>query len=153
MTHLRALLLSHRGRIGRQTYWTLALPIAAASIVLMLVPFFGPLVSLQMLWPSACLVTKRLHDAGRRAWPVPIVAMLGVGAGLLSFAATVMATDPASIVAAFGLATPSQRLSRVSALAWLAVVLAAGAMRSVTGANRYGEPEAAPVTVAMLLRA
>lgn len=152
MTDPHALLTSPHGRIGRQSYWTIIAALVAVSMVVSLIPFFGSLASLILLWPFGCVVAKRLHDAGRRAWAVPVIAALSVAAAGLSFTATMMATQPGSIVAAFGLAAPALMLSGVSMLASLALVLMAGLAPGAADANRFGDPELEPITPAQLLR-
>jgi uncharacterized membrane protein YhaH (DUF805 family) len=151
MLDIESLLLSPRGRIGRQTYWTLIGPIAAATLLLSLIPFFGALAPLPLLWPFGCVSAQRLHDGGRRAWPVPIVAGLAGAATMLSFAVTMMATDPAQVVAAFGWALPVTVLSGVATIATLALILIAGLHRGAAGLNRFGAPERMPLTLAALL--
>lgn len=152
MTNLQTLFLSPRGRIGRHSYWTLVVAMIVAGIVTSLIPFFGPILSLALLWPFACLVTKRLHDAGRRAWLVPVMATLNLCAVALSFTATMMAADPANVLTAFALAAPAMMLSGLSMVVTLATVVLAGLAMGQTGANRFGLPEDRATTFATLFR-
>ena len=152
MTSLQALLFTSTGRIGRQSYWTIIAAIVAAGFVLSLVPFFGTILPLLLLWPFGCIVAKRLHDGNRGAWPVLVVVALSIAAAVVSLTATIFATQPASIVAAFALAGPALLLSGASAMSSLGLILVAGLARGNGGANRFGDPERDPVTIATLLR-
>jgi uncharacterized membrane protein YhaH (DUF805 family) len=151
MIDRQTLLTTPNGRLGRQSYWTLLVVMVAAGFVLSLVPFFGQLLSLALLWPFGCVVAKRLHDTGRRAWMVPVAAALNVAAVALSFTAAVMATDPGHVVAAFGLAVPALMLGGLSMVVTLSLVIFAGAAVPSAGNNRFGPPEKVPVTIATLL--
>jgi uncharacterized membrane protein YhaH (DUF805 family) len=152
MLSLSDLLLSARGRIGRQTYWTLIVALVALGIILSMVPFFGSVLSLALLWPFACVVTKRLHDTGRRAWLVPVIAALNLLTIVLSIVATLMAMSPASVVAAFALATPVMVLGGVSMLVTLGALLYVGLMSGTAAANRFGMPEERAISFATLVQ-
>lgn len=151
MLDIESLLFSPHGRIGRQTYWTLVGLIVVASLFLSLIPFFGAMASLPLLWPFGCVTAQRLHDAGCRAWPVPVVTGLSATAGVLSFAVSVIATDPAKIVEAFGWALPVTVLNGISTVATLALILFAGMRGGSAALNRFGAPERVPLTLTSLL--
>ncbi len=95
----RDLYFSSRGRIDRQRYWLVSLPLIGAQIVAdMLIGsagepgllVLGTLLSLATVIPSAVITIKRLHDRGRSGWflsiaaiPVLGVIWLAIEAGLL----------------------------------------------------------------------
>lgn len=151
MPNLEALLLSPHGRIGRRTYWTLLVLLCAGSLILSLVPFFGMLATLPLLWPIGCVIAQRLHDTDRRAWIVIAASSASGGATLLFFYVTMMASDPTHIVAAFGWALPTMLLVGAAMLAMLSLMLFAGLGPGSAGTNRSGAPEREPLSILSLL--
>jgi len=152
MIDLHALLLSPSGRIGRQTFWHLIAALVAAQLILSLIPLLGTLAALVLLWPFSCVIAQRLHDSGRRAWLLIPVALLSAASGLLAFAIGAMRLEPAMALNAFALAGLSVAIGGLATLAALALLLYAGLARGDAGANRFGAPEAEPLSLAALTR-
>ena len=84
----RDLYFSSRGRIDRQRYWLVSLPLIGAQIVAdMLIRsegepgllVLGALLCLATLIPSSAITIKRLHDRGRSGWFLSITAIPVLG--------------------------------------------------------------------------
>jgi uncharacterized membrane protein YhaH (DUF805 family) len=151
MIDYKALLLSPKGRIGRQTFFTAAVGLVAANFVLNLVPFLGPILVLPLLWPFACVTAKRLHDAGRSAWPVAIVTLMCLATGAMAAAIGVVASNPATALSAFAMAGMVVMLGGFTTVAALALLVWAGVSRSDSGPNRFGKPEVTPLSFGDLI--
>lgn len=86
---LKQLFTSFDGRINRQTFWIAFGIFFAVEFVLYLIlalaisPVLFYLIALALLYPSAAVACKRLHDMGQTGW----LALLGlipiVGLGVL----------------------------------------------------------------------
>lgn len=94
------LFIKLNGRISRQTFWiSIVLLIAAQIAMILLLQFTGPAVLnfedtssnfnwvsgitviLLFLWPTICVLTKRLHDCGKSGWWqlilfIPIIGLI-----------------------------------------------------------------------------
>jgi uncharacterized membrane protein YhaH (DUF805 family) len=121
----RDLYFSSRGRLDRQRYWLVSLPLIGAQIVAdMLIRsegepgllVLGALLCLAVVIPSSAITIKRLHDRGRSGWflsitaiPVVGVIWLAIEVGLLPGArgANRFGPDPLAAPGA-GRATPAK---------------------------------------------
>lgn len=138
------------GRIGRQTYWISVVGLLLVGGLLNQLPLFGPVLALALLWPSSCVLAKRLHDTGRSAVPAAVVATLCLFMGLFNIGLGLAATVPVYAVAAFQLAVLAMVGTGLLGLAALALLLWAGLTPSDPDANRFGLPEAEPLCLSDL---
>ena len=86
----KALLLSPAGRVNREDFWIGFLILAAADLLILLLPLIGWILVLASTYSWVCLYIKRLHDIVRRAWLIaipygvwliPVVTAGGIGHG------------------------------------------------------------------------
>ena len=138
MSDLNTLFLSTRGRIGRQTYWLALAVLFVANLIASLIPVIGAVAALTLLWPTACVFSKRLHDMGRSSWPAIGVTATSALFGLVAVIISLLATNPATVGFALAMAAAPVLLGGLVALAGLALVIWAGVGASDVGANRYG---------------
>jgi uncharacterized membrane protein YhaH (DUF805 family) len=150
MMQLDGLFTSFAGRISQQTFSAIAAGLLIVGLVFNQVPLFGPMLVLALLWPWSCLTAKRLHDAGRSAMPVGAVAAVCALIGAFGILLGIAAASPAYVIIAFQLASVVGALAGLACLAALALVLWAGLLRSDSGENRFGRPEAAPLNLTNL---
>lgn len=70
LPNIRRLALTDAGRIGRRDFWLFVLCAIALAVCLVSFPAMGlptvrpVIISLLLIYPSYCVVTKRLHDIG-----------------------------------------------------------------------------------------
>jgi len=130
-------LFSSRGRIGRKTFWSVAIPITVIEIIIQAASgAAGDNPLLLLLLPVAlvcvviniCNTAKRLHDLGWRGWwmfaPVAIVIFVD----LLAMAVFGAESTGAVIVTLLAFLIP------------LAFLIVLGSRRGDEGPNRFGEP-------------
>lgn len=151
MIDYKTLLLSPKGRVGRQTFLTATVGLVAANLVLNLVPVLGSVLALPLLWPFACITAKRLHDGGRSAWPVVLVTALCVTTGAIAAATGLLAADPTPVPSAFALAAAAIMLGGFAMVAAIALLIWAATVRGDSGSNRFGAPEPMPLRLTDLL--
>jgi uncharacterized membrane protein YhaH (DUF805 family) len=90
----KTLFLSPQGRIGQKDFWIGIAILTAAWWLAHLVPPFGYLIHVLLIFPFVCLHTKRLHDLGKSGFIqlIPdlvglvcfIVGVMWLGSGLVS---------------------------------------------------------------------
>ena len=133
----KTLLLSPRGRIGRTVFFAGFGVVMAASIVLNFVPYIGSFAHLVLLWPLACLLAKRLHDAGRTSalllLPL-VVGALALGQAVMSGGLGLIGLGPVSDSSL----RPAMAILALTALLALGFVAWVGLSRGERAANRYG---------------
>lgn len=128
---LQQWLFSFKGRIGRRDFWIWIVLWTLAMVLLFVLVDRGLLSSQNaafllvcLLWPTAAVVVKRLHDRGKSGlWALTIILawMLFAGNGSMlpdSIMWTVRALIPAAIIAL--------------------LVLDLGALSGNIGGNKYG---------------
>jgi uncharacterized membrane protein YhaH (DUF805 family) len=144
------LFTSFDGRINRQPYWMGILVMIGIAIVVMVLlgmilgfqsrafAILGLLIQLALLYPSAALMAKRLHDRNRPTWWVAFILIPSL---LQSLAAAF--SDPLN---------PSVAVSFLSLITMLVAIwffIELGCLRGTVGPNEYGpdplEVQAAPV--------
>ena len=138
MSDLNTLFLSTRGRIGRRTYWLALAVLFVANLIASLIPVIGAIAALTLLWPAACVISKRLHDMGRSSWPAIGITATSALFGLVAVISGLLATNPATVGVALAMAAVPVLLGGLVALVGLALVIWAGVAASDAGANRYG---------------
>ena len=139
MPNPKSLLLSPDGRISRLTYWLSMLSIIVTGALVGFVPIIGPLLGLALLWPFACIGSKRMHDMGRSAWPIGALAVLSAFVGATTVIAGALAPSSAHLLSVVVLSGLTAGLGAVTALAGLVVMVWIGLAASDPETNRYGE--------------
>jgi uncharacterized membrane protein YhaH (DUF805 family) len=144
----RALLLSPAGRVNREDFWVGFLILAAAGVLLLLIPAIGWLLVLASTYCWVCLYIKRLHDMGKPAWLIaipygvwliPIIAAVVMG-GMAAVSGLVNGVDSGtsfSVLAGLG---GFLTACGVSFLIGVACLLWMGLTPGEAGDNRYGSP-------------
>ena len=144
----QSVFFSSNGRMGQKDFWIAALILFCAwvvSHVLHLLAFFAYLL-ITYCW--ICILSKRLHDAGRSGWLNLIPFVVGCGAVVISLilggvaAIMAMATggshvDWAVLWSSLGIAAA---LFGIAGLVNLIFLLWVGLGPSDAGENRYGPP-------------
>jgi len=152
------LFLSPGGRIGQKEFWIGWVILFVIGIILNILPEglkpIAGIVSLAMIYPSVCVYSKRLHDAGRSGWLAALpyavwflAGILGVlvgGAGMLAM----LSGDTSAMtggIAGLGMAL----LIILAALVfYIAFTVWVGIGKSDPAPNQYGPPpSSAPATV------
>ena len=143
---------SSNGRMGQKDFWIAALVLFLAWIVshvLHVLAFFAWLV-LAYCW--ICILSKRLHDAGRNGWLVIVPVAIGCTATMVAVviggiaAISAIATggfsdyDPSSWAVFWGSLGFAAILFGVASLANLIFLLWTGLASGDLGDNRYGSP-------------
>lgn len=89
--HYRALLFSDEGRIGRRPFWlfliaSIVFAMAMLSLPLVGLPAVAPvLISVILIFPSYCILAKRLHDIGIEGqWAIFMVGIAAIDAVLIA---------------------------------------------------------------------
>ena len=146
----QSVFFSSNGRMGPKDFWVAALILFCAwvvSHVLHVLAFFAYLL-ITYCW--ICILSKRLHDAGRSGWLNLLPFAVGCAAALIALvlggvaAITAMATggshaDWAVLWGSLGIAAV---LFALAGLANLIFLLWVGFGPSDAGENRYGPPPA-----------
>ena len=134
----RTLYLSGDGRIGRTEFWIGAAGLICVGVVAGLVPVVGVLASLALIYPWACLTSKRLHDFGRSGLLVLVAAVPAVVAGVFSLVTALAASNLSTIGMALAGASLSLAVSTVALLVSLCFVLWVGLKPGHEAPNSYG---------------
>jgi len=152
------LFLSPGGRIGQKEFWIGWVILFVIGIILNYLPqgikMIGSVISLAMIYPTVCVYSKRLHDAGRSGWLAALpyaVAIIGVilavivgGAGMLA-----MLSGDTSAAAGGMAGVGMAGLIMLGILVfYIAYTLWVGLAKSDPAPNQYGPPpSSAPATV------
>jgi uncharacterized membrane protein YhaH (DUF805 family) len=144
----KTLFLTADGRIGKRDFWIGFAILFVANLVLGMIPFLGMLISLLLIYPTVCIYSKRLHDAGRTAWLmlVPfgvvvvcmIIAFMMGGAALMG--AGMAGSDSAAGAAAMAGMGGAALVIMLGFLVNIAFVLWVGLSNGDPGENRFGPP-------------
>lgn len=145
------LLTSPKGRIGRQTFWILAVGLVVASMVFSIVPLIGTLASMALLWPWTCLSIKRLHDMGRPGALAFIPLSAGLVSGGLAILSALLALNPLTVLSTLAVAGVAAITGTIALLICLAFVLWMGLSQGRPTANVHGLPEAEPLSLQTIL--
>ncbi|HWE47298.1 MAG TPA: DUF805 domain-containing protein [Caulobacteraceae bacterium] len=151
----KALLLSPAGRVNREDFWVGFLILAAADVLVLLIPLVGWALMVASIYCWICLYSKRLHDMGKPAWLIaipygvwliPVVAAIVMG-GMAIVSGLVNGDDSGtsfSVLAGLG---GFLTACLVALLIGLGFLLWMGLTPGQTGDNRYGSPVSAhPIT-------
>ena len=142
------LFFSIDGRIPRSRFWAGWGILLAARLVGGLIPFVNFIVAIGAIWADVCLNAKRLHDMGRSGWWQLIPYLMGIAAGVASFA-FIMAMFAGVNTAGAGKASPDFSTGMVagllgvaglSTLVWIGFLIWIGATPSEPRENRFGPP-------------
>src|SRR5258706_5284705 len=141
------LLLSPQGRIGRQDFWIGFAVVMGLSVLCNLVPIIGQIAGLLLLWPQACIHSKRLHDMGRSAWLMLIPFGVAIAIGGVA-AVTRGLSGLGAMTGHLGAAAASGALTLLALgcafLVGLAFLLWVGLTPGQPGPNRFGESQLSP---------
>jgi uncharacterized membrane protein YhaH (DUF805 family) len=143
------LFLRADGRIGRGEFWIGFLILFVLGWVLSFIPGIGHFIGFLLIYPWACVYSKRLHDMGKSGWLQLVVwgvwlvaavlaAVLGAGGAIMAMAGGGQAD--ASALAGLGLAFV---VLCVALLVTLGFALWVGLSGSQAGDNAYGPPPGA----------
>jgi uncharacterized membrane protein YhaH (DUF805 family) len=145
------LLTSPKGRIGRQTFWILAIGLIAASMIVSIVPLIGALASMALLWPWTCLSVKRLHDMDRPGALAFIPLSVGLVSGALAFLSALLALNPLIMLSTLAVAGVTALAGLAALLISLVFVLWIGLSPGRPTANAHGLPEVEPLSLQTIL--
>lgn len=123
MQDLVPVLTSYEGSISRRTFWTAAIVLMVAGLVLGFVPYVGALATMLLLYPWTCLAMQRLRDMGRPAGLAFVPAALCVVSALLGIAMTASVTNPALFGVAMMLGGITVLVGMIAAIVGLAFLL------------------------------
>ncbi|HEY3812187.1 MAG TPA: DUF805 domain-containing protein [Caulobacteraceae bacterium] len=144
----RALLLSPQGRVNREDFWIGFLILAAADLLILLVPPVGWLLVLASTYCWVCLYSKRLHDMGKRAWLIavpygvwliPVIAAVVMG-GMAIVTGLVNGEDSGTSFSVLASLGGFLTACGVSLLVGVAFLLWMGLTPGEPGDNKYGSP-------------
>jgi uncharacterized membrane protein YhaH (DUF805 family) len=151
-------LFNPKGRIGPVTFRNNALILVGIGVLMGLVPLVWPspllaIIGLVLLYPTAVLWIKRLHDAGKSGWLFLGVFVVQLGLGLAAnfliirpMAPPQAPVNPGDVAAVMANASAQMQATAipttiVSLVIGLAVVLIGNALiKSDPGPNAYGPP-------------
>jgi uncharacterized membrane protein YhaH (DUF805 family) len=134
--------------VNREDFWIAFLMLAAADLLVLLIPLIGWLVVLASTYCWVCLYIKRLHDMGKPAWLIaipygvwliPIVTAVVMG-GMAAVNGLVNGDDSGtsfSVLAGLG---GFLTACGVTFLVGVAFLLWMGLTPGQLGDNRYGSP-------------
>jgi uncharacterized membrane protein YhaH (DUF805 family) len=120
MENIIPLLTSPAGTASRRDFWLGAAVLFGIGIVLSLVPVFGALVSLALLYPWTCLSMARLNDMGRSPRLALVPLLFCSIAGVLGFVTAMGMSNPALIASTLMLAGVTLLVSSIAALVAIA---------------------------------
>jgi uncharacterized membrane protein YhaH (DUF805 family) len=153
------MMLNPKGRIGPVTFRNNALILVGIGALLGLVPLVWPspllgILGLVLLYPTAVLWIKRLHDAGKSGWLFLGVFVVQIGAALAAnfliikpLAPPQAPVNPGDIAAVMANTSAQMQATAipgaiVSLVIGLAVVLIGNALlKSDPAPNAYGPPQ------------
>ena len=147
----QSVFFSANGRMGQKDFWVAALILILAWLVSHVLHLLALIAYLVIAYCWICIISKRLHDAGRSGWLNLVPFAMGCGAGIISLvvggvAAITAFTTGGSHADASSWALLWGSLGMV-ALVWGVVLLAdlifllwVGLAASDAGDNRYGPP-------------
>lgn len=152
---IKELLTTFDGRIGRQQWWMGLLILIVISIVAQLVlgvlgglgNILIGLVGIALLYPSAALATKRLHDHDQPQMPL-LAVFLAPSALQILMGLTGLGTRQVTI-GGLGDGIPATTVPAPTMLGWLFIVVSVliglwaiyylGIKRGTEGPNSYGD--------------
>ena len=149
----QSVFFSSNGRMGPKDFWVAALILICAWIVSHALHIFAFFAWILLTYCWICVLSKRLHDAGRSGWLNLLPFAVGCAAGIISLvvggiaAITAMASsgthmDPSSWAVLWGSLGMVALVWGLALLANLIFLLWVGLGPSDAGVNRYGPPPA-----------
>ena len=148
----QSIFFSSNGRIGQKDFWIAALILFVAGILSFVLHLLAPLAWLVLAYCWICILSKRLHDAGRSGWLVLLPFVVGCAAVTISLVIGGIAViwaiatgggaglDPSVLWGSLGTAAA---LWGIAGLVKLVFLLWVGLSAGEAGDNRYG-PSPAP---------
>jgi uncharacterized membrane protein YhaH (DUF805 family) len=147
----QSVFFSANGRMGQKDFWIAALILFCAWFLSLALHLLAPLAWLLIIYAWICILSKRLHDAGRSGWLILVPFAVGCAVGCISLviagvgaiAAFATGSNDASNWAAFiGTLGIVAALWGVAGLVKLVFILWTGVGAASAGENRYGPPPA-----------
>lgn len=147
----QSVFFSSNGRMGQKDFWIAALILFCAWILSHALHFLAPLAWLVLTYCWICILSKRLHDAGRSGWLNLIPFAVGCAAVVISMVIGGMAAiaalasggsqwDASSWAVMWGTLGIAAAVWGAATLVNLIFLLWVGLGTSDGGDNRYGPP-------------
>ena len=147
----QSVFFSSNRRMGQKDFWIAVLALIGAWVLSLVLHVFAFIVWLVLLYAWICILSKRLHDAGRSGWLILIPIAVGFAAVCISFvvagAALITAfanssSDASNWPAYLGAFGAAAALWGVAGLVKLVFLIWVGVAAPSSGENRYGPPPA-----------
>lgn len=132
--------VSPDGRLNRRLFWSGAIILIVAQMVLSVIPIGRPVAGILAIWPWYCLIARRLHDTGRTSRYAAFAVLpmaLGAVVSLIAFIAT---AAPALSIALLPIVMVSGLAVGVASLVALGFVIWIGSRPGDAAANHWGHP-------------
>ena len=146
----QSVFFSSNGRLGQKDFWISALILIGAWIVSFLLHFLALFAWLVLAYCWICILSKRLHDAGRSGWlilvPVAIACIagiVGIAVGSVTAITAIVSgfnsdMSPSSWAVFWGSLGVVAFLFSIAGLAKIVFILWVGLSPSDAADNRYG---------------
>ena len=145
----QSVFFSSNGRMGQKDFWFAAMALVVAWFLSLALHFLAFFVWLVLAYAWICILSKRLHDAGRSGWlilvPVGVgcaalcISLVIAGAGAIAAFAS-GASDASNWAVLWGALGVSAVLWGLAGLVKLVFILWVGLSNGEAGENRYGPP-------------
>ena len=145
----QSVFFSSNGRLGQKDFWVAVLALICAWVLSLALHFLAFFAWLVLAYAWICVLSKRLHDAGRSGWLILIPVAVGCAAVCISLviagvgAITAFATgssEASNWAVLWGALGVSAVLWGLAGLVKLVFILWVGVAAPDTGENRYGPP-------------
>jgi uncharacterized membrane protein YhaH (DUF805 family) len=145
----QSVFFSSNGRMGQKDFWIAVVALIGAWILSLALHFLAFFAWLLLAYCWICVLSKRLHDAGRSGWlilvPVAVgfaavcISLVIAGVGAISAFAS-GASDASNWAVMWGALGVSAVLWGLAGLVKLVFILWVGLGASDASENRYGPP-------------
>jgi uncharacterized membrane protein YhaH (DUF805 family) len=145
----QSVFFSANGRMGQKDFWIAAAALFGAWVLSLALHFLAPFAWLLLVYCWICILSKRLHDAGRSGWLILVPVAVGFAAVCISLVVAGVsaigaiasgAGDASNWAVMWGALGVTAILWGAAGLVKLVFILWVGLASPSTGDNRFGPP-------------